>query len=112
MIVTVSVITLAGVSGWLVLVALLPLTWTVWAWRSGTDVDRAGVRVRALLGEKRIPWSQVHGMAVESRHRVVAKLTDGAVVPLTAVTAADLPRVTAASGQELSAAEPPPAAGG
>jgi hypothetical protein len=103
LIITISVLTLAAVSDWLVLLALPPLAWTVWVWRAGTDADRAGIRVRALAGHKWIPWSRVGGLVTEGR-RVVATLTDGATVPLTAVTPADLPRLAAASGREVSAA--------
>jgi hypothetical protein len=101
LIVTISVLTLASVSDWLALLALPPLAWTVWVWRAGTEADRTGIRVRALAGRKWIPWSRVRGLATEG-DRVAATLTDGATVPLTAVTPAELPRLAAASGQEVS----------
>jgi hypothetical protein len=107
LIIAISLVTLAGVSAWLGLLALIPLAWSVWAWRAGTDADRAGVRVRALVKQRWIPWSRVRGLVAEDRHRVVATLTDGAVVPLTAVNAADLPRLTAAGGQEPADPAPP-----
>jgi hypothetical protein len=97
LIVTISVVTLAAVSPWLGLVALLPLAWTVWVWRAGTDADLTGVRIKALLRQRHIPWSRVRDLAVRDRQRVVATLTDGAQVPLTAVTAGDLPRLVAAA---------------
>jgi hypothetical protein len=99
-IVTISLITLAGVSPWLGLVALLPLAWTVWVWRAGTDADPTGVWVRALLGKRHFPWSRVRDLAVRDRGRVVATLTDGAQAPLTAVTAQDLPHLVAVAGPD------------
>jgi hypothetical protein len=103
-IVAISTVTLAGaVSGWLILLTLVPLAWATWVWRAGTDADPDGIRVRALLREMRIPWSAVRHLAAVGPGRVVATLTSGATVPLTAVTPADLPRLAAASGQEVAA---------
>ncbi|HEY8452072.1 MAG TPA: PH domain-containing protein [Natronosporangium sp.] len=98
-ILTISTTTLAAVSGWLALLLVPPLAWTVWLWRSGTDAGPDGIRVRALLGQRRIPWTAVHQLAAVGPGRVVATLTSGVTVPLTAVAPADLPRLVAASGQ-------------
>lgn len=95
LVVTLSTVTLAAENGWLLLVALLPLAWTVWAWRAGTDADHRGVRVRALLTARQVPWSTIQQIAAERRHRVVATLTGGSRLHLTAVTAEDLPRLAA-----------------
>src|SRR5262245_56068778 len=39
---------------WLVLL-VIPLAVAVWSWRSGTDVNRDGLTVKAALGRRRIP---------------------------------------------------------
>jgi len=70
-------------------VLLVPLVMIVWGWRAGTDVDADGVRVRALLGTRKIAWSQISGF---TRHgdRVLATLTTGRVVTLPAVNPDDM----------------------
>ncbi len=83
-------------------ILLIPIAVAAWAWRSGTDADGSGVRVRALFGQRRFGWPQVAAIAPVPGRRVVATLTDGHSVLLTAVTPADIPRLLAASGQ------PPP----
>ncbi|BCB87475.1 PH domain-containing protein [Phytohabitans suffuscus] len=81
-------------AGWYYLpVLLVPLAVVVWALRAGTDVSRDGLRVRALLGQRRIGWSEVSELGADRRGRVLARLTDGQVVPLTSVRDRDLPRL-------------------
>ena len=82
-------------------VLLIPLLIGIWAWRAGTDADRAGVKIRALFGQRLIPWHEVVTLGIDDRRRVVASLTGGRVVSLPAVPAADLPRLVAASGQHV-----------
>lgn len=103
-IVAISCLSLAVASGWLALLALLPLAWAARVWRAGTDADRDGIRVRALVGERHIPWTSVRDLAPAGGGRVVAHLTTGSTVPLDAVSPADLPRLAAASGQEVAPA--------
>ncbi|MEO3924688.1 PH domain-containing protein [Micromonosporaceae bacterium B7E4] len=89
-------------SRWYLLPLLLvPAAVGVWAWRAGTDADRAGVRIRALLGERRIAWSEIVELAPDPRGQAVALLRDGRTAALPAVRAADLPGLVAASGQPL-----------
>jgi hypothetical protein len=83
------------------IVLVIPLAVALWSWRAGTDVDADGVTVRAALGRRRIPWSDVTGLVTEGRGQVSAYLTSGQAITLPAVTAADVPRLIAASGQEL-----------
>ncbi|HET6212875.1 MAG TPA: PH domain-containing protein [Micromonosporaceae bacterium] len=99
LIVLVSGVPLATAAPYLWMVLLVPLAVAVWAWRSGTDADASGLRVRALIGDRRLPWSQVDAIVPTARGRVAVRLVDGGSVALTAVTAADLPRLIAASGQ-------------
>lgn len=93
---------LAGAAPRLAPVLLVPLALAVWSWRAGTDADADGLRVRALFGARRLPWASVEQFVPAGGGRIVAVLTDGTAVPLTAVTAADLPRLVAASGHELA----------
>lgn len=93
-------------AGWyLAPVLLIPLAVGVWALRAGTDADPRGVRVRALLGERRIDWAEIIELAPDDRGRVVALLRDGRVTRLPAVHTAELPRLIAASGQPVENAQ-------
>jgi hypothetical protein len=83
-------------------ILLVPLAVIVWGWRAGTNADRDGVSIRALFGARRVPWTQITGLVPTGR-RVIALLDGGRSIPLPGVTPADLPRLVAASGQELAA---------
>ena len=82
-------------------VLLVPVAFAIWGWRAGTDADEGGVTVRALLGQRRLPWSRISGFAPRGRG-VVAVLDGGTTVPLTAVAPGDLPKLVAASGTDLA----------
>jgi hypothetical protein len=100
----VGAIPLASV-GWYYLPALVvPLLVAVWAWRTGTDADAEGLRLRAVFGRRRVPWTAVLELAGDRRGRAVVRLADGRELPLPAVRAADLPRLVAASGHTVSPA--------
>jgi hypothetical protein len=90
---------LASQGGAFLVIPLIPLAVMIWAWRAGTDVNDHGLRVRALLANRVITWDRVAALHPDQRGRVVADLTDGAAVPLTAVRATDLPRLLSASGK-------------
>jgi hypothetical protein len=92
---------LATARWWLLWVLLIPLAIGVWAWRAGTDADARELRLRALLGQRRVPWGRVAELAADPRGRAVARLDDGETLVLPAVRAADLPRLVAATGQDL-----------
>jgi hypothetical protein len=96
----IGAVPLLAESVWFLLVLLVPLAITIWAWRAGTDVDQRGFTVRALLGSRTVPWNAVDGLVSDGR-TVQARLANGAMVPLDAVRPSDLPRVVQASGQEL-----------
>ena len=100
----IAAVPLAASQPYLAPILLVPLAVAGWAWRAGTDADAAGVRVRALLGQRRVPWSRISGLVPAGRRRVAATLTDGSHLVLPAVTPADLPRLVAASGGELARA--------
>lgn len=87
--------------GWYgVPILVIPLLVAVWGWRSGTDADHDGIRVRALIGSRRVPWSQIAEVAPAPHGRAAARLVDGAVLALPAVPASQLSRLVSASGQE------------
>ncbi|MFC0028501.1 PH domain-containing protein [Micromonospora chaiyaphumensis] len=92
---------LATARWWLLWVLLIPLAIGLWAWRAGTDADARELRLRALLGQRRVPWARVAELAADPRGRAVARLDDGETLVLPAVRAADLPRLVSATGQEL-----------
>ncbi|MET7971169.1 PH domain-containing protein [Micromonospora sp. NPDC005305] len=92
---------LATARWWLLWVLLVPLAVAVWAWRAGTDADARELRLRALVGQRRVPWARVAELAADPRGRAVARLDNGETLMLPAVRAADLPRLVSATGQEL-----------
>ncbi|MEJ3744273.1 PH domain-containing protein [Actinomycetes bacterium KLBMP 9797] len=93
----IGAVPLATASWYLAPVLLVPAAVALWAWRAGTDADRDGLRVRALLGQRTIPWHAVSELGGDDRGRALARLTNGQVVPLTAVRTKDIPRLTAAA---------------
>lgn len=99
----IGAIPLLAESAFFLLVLLVPLAVTVWAWRAGTDVDDNGFTVRALFGSRRVSWAAVDGLVTTGR-TVQARLANGHLVPLDAVRPADLPRVISASGRDLEGA--------
>ncbi|MEH1102830.1 PH domain-containing protein [Micromonospora sp. CPCC 205561] len=95
---------LAGARWYLLPVLLLPLAVALWAWRAGTDADARELRLRALLGQRRISWERVTELAADPRGRAVARLDDGRAVPLPAVRGSDLPRLLSVTGRSLPGA--------
>ncbi len=81
-------------------VLLVPLAVAVWAWRSGTDADAEGVTIRALFGQRRLPWTRIVGFVPDKR-RVTALLDGGTSVQLPAVTPGDLAGLLQAGGQKI-----------
>jgi hypothetical protein len=78
-------------------IALVPLAVAIWAWRAGTDAGPEGLRVRALLGTRRLAWAQINEILPLERRQVAAILADDTAVVLPAVSPADLPRLAAAA---------------
>jgi hypothetical protein len=86
-------------SRWYLLpVLLVPLAVAAGAWRAGTDASPGGLRVRALLGSRFVPWSRVERLAAEKK-KVYVHTVDGTTVRLPAVRPSDLPRVFAVIGE-------------
>ena len=98
----VGTVPLAGAKWELTPVLLIPIAIFVWAWRAGTDVYPDELRVRALAGSTRVPWSRITELAPDERGRISALLDNGNVIRLTGVTRGNLPRVLAAGQQEIS----------
>jgi hypothetical protein len=83
------------------LIYLLPVGIVVWTLRTRTVVDADGLRVRRLVGGRRVPWDAVGGLRVDRRNGVHAVLTGGGEVALPAVHVRDLPSLAVASGDRL-----------
>ncbi|MGC5289816.1 PH domain-containing protein [Micromonospora sp. DT231] len=92
---------LANARTYLLPVLLVPLAAGVWAWRAGTEADARELRLRALVGQRRLTWDRVVELTADRRGRAVARLDDGQQVTLPAVRGEDLPRLVAATGQAL-----------
>ncbi|MGH8880130.1 MAG: PH domain-containing protein [Stackebrandtia sp.] len=85
----------------------LPVMFAVWSLRSGVDVSETGLTIKALIGSRRLTWSQVRGFDSDGR-TVFGVLDTDARLALPSVRRVDLPQLIAASGQELRADETPP----
>lgn len=81
---------LATARWWLSPLLLVPLLAVVAAFRRGTDVDDAGVTVRAVLVSRRLPWSTISELRAAGARRVVLVRTDGRSIPLPAMRPGDL----------------------
>ncbi|WP_436526898.1 PH domain-containing protein [Actinoplanes sp. HUAS TT8] len=101
----VGAVPLAGVSRAWALVLVIPLAALVWSWRAGTDIYQDEVRVRALFGGNRVPWSRIIELAPDERGRVSALLDNGNVIRLTGVTRENLHLVLEAVGKPAATSE-------
>jgi hypothetical protein len=98
----VGTVPLAGASRPLAWVLVVPAAVIVWAWRAGTDVREDDLRVKALVGSTRVPWSSIVELAPDDRGRISALLDNGNVIKLTGVTRDNLARVLAVAGKAPS----------
>lgn len=89
---------------WLTPLMLPPLVVLWWGLRSGADAGPDGIRVRALLGSRTVPWAEVAGLRVDGR-RVRLLLDGGGELPLPGVEPGEVPKLVAASGGTLTGAE-------
>jgi hypothetical protein len=99
-------ISLGSWAPYLLPVLIVPVAIALYTWRAGTDADSEGLVVRTVR-RRRLPWTAVTDLVTDARGRVSAQLTSGQSVALPAVRRTDLPRLIAASGQEL-VTEPAP----
>ena len=72
---------------------LVPVLIGLWAWRAGTDVTDAGLRVRAVFGSRFVPWQDVTALVAAGRGRAYAVLGNERRVRLPAVGVKDLERI-------------------
>jgi hypothetical protein len=105
----IAAIPMLAASPWFAFILVIPLGVALWSWRAGTDADAEGLRVRAAFGSTRVRWRDVSELAVDPRGSVFVRTTGDGVIRLTAVPAAQLPRLIAASGQELTSTPEPQA---
>lgn len=94
----ICVIPLASASPWLAVLWALPLLAIAYLRRVGVDVDAEAITVRALLGSRRLPWSEVAGLRIGRRNRLFAVLRSGGAVRLPVLRLRHLSMVSAASG--------------
>ena len=90
---------------WLLPILAVPLVFVGYALRAGVDADRRGLTVRALLGSRRVAWSQISGFRAR-RGVVSVVLAAGGTIRLPGVGADDLPVLAEAAGEQVRAAEP------
>ena len=107
LVLAICVLPLASSAPWLAVLWLLPLTAAAWVLRAGVDVDRTGLTVRALLGSRRLPWTEVAGLRVGDRDRLVAVLRAGGTVRLPVLRPRHLALVAAASGGRMPTPDEP-----
>lgn len=110
----VCVIPVAAVHPGLLVLLALPALAAGHVWRSGVDLDRVGVTVRAAVGSTKVAWADVAGVQVRGRGELWLVRRDGVALRLPALRVSDLTRLSAASQGRLgppnggsSAADPP-----
>jgi hypothetical protein len=101
----IAAIPVLAASPWFAFILLIPLAVGLWSWRAGTDADEEGLLVRAAFGSTKVRWRDVAELAVDPRGTVFVRTTGGGVIRLPAVPATELPRLIAASGQELETSQ-------
>lgn len=84
---------------WRIVVFLIPILAAVFIARTATFVSPRGLRVRALIGSRDLPWEQLRGLSITGR-AVYAVLPDGAV-RLPCVRTSDLAAIAKASDGRL-----------
>lgn len=81
------------------LVYVVPAGAAAFIARTATIVGEDGITVRALIGHRTLPWTDVRGLSVTGRS--VYAVSADAAVRLPCVRVADLAAVAAASGGHL-----------
>jgi hypothetical protein len=83
----------------LTLLYLVPVLAALFIARTATIVDARGITVRAVFGQRTLPWEQLRGLAVSGRS--VYAVSTGGSVRLPCVRQRNLNAVAAASGGRL-----------
>jgi hypothetical protein len=81
------------------LLLLIPIAAAFYIARTSTTVSASGIKVRALLGSRMLPWDELRGLSVNKRS-VYAVCVDGSV-RLPCVRVANLAEVSKASAGRL-----------
>jgi hypothetical protein len=108
---TLCMLPLAAVSGWTLLLLLVPAVIAAWVVRVGVDIGDDGLTVRSLLGQRQVPWTRLAGIRVAPRGDLWLVTTARTEVRLPVMRARDLPRLSALSGGRLEVPEPPTGTG-
>jgi hypothetical protein len=98
---------LAFAAPWTPILLLLPLAVALWVLRVGLDIGDDGLTVRALAGERRVPWDELAGIRVADRGELWLVTTGGTEVRVPVMRARDLPRLAALSGGRIDVPPPP-----
>jgi hypothetical protein len=100
-------IPLAFAAPWTPVLLLIPLAVTVWVLRVGVDIADDGLTVRSLVGQRRVPWTEVAGIRVARRGELWLVTNHGTEVRLPVMRARDLPRLAAVTGGRIDVPSPP-----
>jgi hypothetical protein len=103
----VCAVPLAASGPWGPLILLIPAAVAAWVLRVGVDVGDDGLTVRAVVGRRRVPWSELAGIRVARRGGLWLVTTGGTEVRLPVMRARDLPRLAALSGGRIQVPAPP-----
>lgn len=103
----VCVVPLAFAAPWTPVLLLIPLAVALWVLRAGVDIADEGLTLRSLVGERRVPWTELVGIRVTPRGDLWLVTTGGTEVRMPVMRARDLPRLAALSGGRIDVPEPP-----
>jgi hypothetical protein len=101
------VVPLAFAAPWTPVLLLIPVAVALWVLRSGVDIADDGLTLRSLVGERRVPWTELVGIRVAPRGDLWLVTTRGTEVRMPVMRARDLPRLAALSGGRIDVPEPP-----
>jgi Bacterial PH domain len=100
-------IPLAFAASWTPVLLVIPLAVALWVLRVGVDIADDGLTVRALAGQRQVPWHEVAGLRVARRGDLWLVTTHGTELHLPVMRARDLPRLAALSGGRIDVPQPP-----
>jgi len=83
---------------WTLVLLLIPVLVALWVLRVGVDVSDDGLTVRSLIGERRVPWTEVVGIRGAPRGDLWLVTTRGTGGRLPGMRAPGPPPLAAVSG--------------
>jgi len=95
----------SGQFNWRLLILLIPIIAAVFIARTATFVSPDGLRIRAVLGSRRLPWSTIRGLSISGRS--VYAVVAGGAVRLPCVRMNNLAELSRASGGHVPAVRDP-----